>query len=111
MKWYDEIAFSNQVETDPDVWEEKVVTKMFMGDLIKARKNDDQSVNINTDISVNNQLSIVMDPFLQNNFHNILYVKFFGAKWTVGSVEVQYPRLLITFGKLYKEESDGQTEG
>lgn len=107
MKWYDEIAFSNQVETEPDVWEEQVVKKKFMGDLLKVHKSNDQSSDINVDISVNNQLSVVMTPFLQNNFQKILYVQFFGAKWTVGTVEVQYPRLLLTFGKLYKEESDG----
>lgn len=107
MKWYDEIAFSNQVETEPDVWEEQVVKKKFMGDLLKVHKSNDQSSNINVDISINNQLSVVMTPFLQNNFQKILYVQFFGAKWTVASVDVQYPRLLLTFGKLYKEEGNG----
>lgn len=106
MKWYDEIAFDIQVETEPHVWEPKVVKKNFMGDLVKVHKSNDQSSDINVDISVNNQLSVVMTPFLQNNFQNILYVKFFGAKWTVASVDVQYPRLLLSFGKLYKEEED-----
>lgn len=107
MKWYGDIAFSMQVETEPHVWEEKSVVKQFMGDLIKLSKNNDQSSNINVDLSLSNQLSVVMDPFLQNNFQNILYVKVCGAKWTVSSVEVRYPRLLLSFGKLYKEEDNG----
>jgi hypothetical protein len=107
MKWYGEIAYSMQVETEPHVWEEQVVKKPAMGDLLEFSKNNDQSSNINTDISLSNQLSIVMDPFLQNNFQNILYVTICGSKWTVSSVKVRYPRLLLSFGKLYKEENNG----
>lgn len=105
MKWYGNIAFSNQVETEPDVFEERLIKKKFMGDFISVRKSNDMSSSINVDLSVSNQLSVLMDPFLQNNFHNIVYVEFNGGKWTVSSVELKERRLLLSFGKLYKEDS------
>lgn len=104
MKWFGNIAFSNQVETEPDVWEEQVVLRQFMGDVVRASKNNDANTDINVNISISNQLSVVMDPFIQNNFHKILYVDFNGAKWTVSSAEIRDRRILLSFGKLYKEE-------
>lgn len=107
MKWAGEIAYSMQVETEKHVWDEQVVKKPAMGDLIEFSKNNDQSNNINVDFSLSNQLSVVMDPFIQNNFQNILYVTINGGKWTVSSAKIRYPRIILSFGKLYKEESNG----
>ncbi len=104
MKWYGDIAFSNQVETEPDVIEEKLITRKFMGDITRAHNNNDANSNINIDVSISNQLSVLMDPFLQNNFHKIVYVEFMGTKWTVSSVDIQDRRLLLSFGKVYVEE-------
>lgn len=106
MKWFGNIAFSNQVETELHVFKERVVLRQFMGDVVRASKSNDANSDINVNISVSNQLSVVMDPFLQNNFHKILYVDFNGAKWTVSSVEIRDRRLLLSFGKLYNEEEE-----
>ena len=104
MKWYGEIAFSGQVETEPDSFEERLIKKKFMGDMLRSHNINDSNTNINIDVSLSNQLSVLLDPFLQNNFHKIVYVEFMGTKWTVSSVDIQDRRLLITFGKLYVEE-------
>ena len=50
------------------------------------------------DISINNIFSIVADPFAFENLEFIKYLKYMGVAWTVESVEVQYPRLLISVG-------------
>ena len=31
------------------------------------------------------------------------YVEFMGAKWKISSVEVQYPRLILTVGGVYND--------
>ena len=106
MKWYGDIAFSCQVETELDAFEEHLHVKKFVGDILRAHNINDSNSNINVDVSISNQLSVLMDPFLQNNFHKIVYVTFMGTKWTVSSVDIQDRRLLITFGKVYVEENN-----
>lgn len=106
MKWYGQIAYSNQIETEPGIFEDVPEVRNYYGDVLKVYKRDETGSQINPDISVSNQLSVVADPFLMNSFHKILYVTFGGAKWKVSSVEVQYPRLLIQFGGLYSEEGE-----
>ncbi len=106
MKWYGEIAFSNQQETEPGVWEDVPIVRDYFGELIKNYRRDNVGSNSNADITLSNQLSVVVDPFLLNSFHEILYVTYNGVKWRVNSVDIQYPKMTLDFGGLYKEESE-----
>lgn len=106
MKWYGKIAFRNQVEEDY-VWRDEPIIKEYYGDVSRLSKRDQTtSETTNPDITITNTLSIVADPFLLNSFDTIEYVEFMGSKWRVSSVEVGYPRLTLTLGSLFKEDSN-----
>ena len=55
-------------------------------------------------INVANEISIVADPFANQNFHTMLYVEFMGTKWKITNVEVKRPRLTLTLGGVYNGE-------
>ncbi|MCM1224006.1 MAG: hypothetical protein NC548_57095, partial [Lachnospiraceae bacterium] len=59
----------------------------------------------NDDISIANEISIVADPFANENFYSMRYVVFRGAKWKISNVEVQYPRLILTIGGVYNDDN------
>lgn len=105
MNWFGEIAFSNQVEVAPGIWDDKPVKRKYYGSLSRDSKRD-QLQNINSDIVLVDQLTVIADPYLQNSFHKILYVTMAGEKWRVSSVEGIYPSLILHFGSLYKEEDN-----
>lgn len=107
MKWYDEIGFREEVEEEPGVWVPTITTRNFYGDILKNSWREQQGTKINADLSVSNTISVVADPYLLNNFQKIAYLKLFGAKWRVSSVEVNSPRLTLTLGDLYLEEEEG----
>jgi hypothetical protein len=52
-------------------------------------------------LAINNQISIVADPFANQNFHSMKYVEFMGTRWKITNVDVQYPRLILTMGGVY----------
>ena len=112
MKWYGDIAFNMEVEVERGVFEPKVVPKKFVGDVIKPAWNEQQGEKINEDLRVSNRLSVVADPFIQNNFHKIAYVTYGGAKWTVSGVEqdLNRPRLTLSLGSLYLEETGEEVD-
>lgn len=92
------IGFSSTVETAPGVWEDIITERKYYGDISKDfRKSSDEN-KIIRNVSINNLFSIVADPFAFENLEFIKYVKYLGIAWTVESVEVQYPRLLISVG-------------
>lgn len=100
-KFYGEIGYAKIVETEPGVWEEKIIKRNYYGDIIRNTRSLQTSDNVNDNINISNEISIVADPYANENFHSMRYVYFMGAKWKITSVEVKYPRLILSIGGLY----------
>ena len=91
------------VETSPGIWEEVEVTRQYYGELTRNNRSL-QTADLNDNIKITNTISIVSDPYANENFHSMRYVEFMGTKWKIESVEVQYPRLILTIGGVYNGE-------
>ena len=102
-KFFGNIGYATQVETAPGVWEDSIVERQYFGDLNRNMKQNQSSDTLNDNIMVSNEISILADPFANENFHLMRYVEFMGTKWIISSVEVQYPRLRLTIGGVYHE--------
>lgn len=90
-------------ETEPGIYVEEIVENEYYGDIIRNTRRLREAAKVNDDINISNQISIVADPFANNNFHAMRYIMFMGAKWKIIEVEVQYPRLILSIGGLYNE--------
>ena len=104
-KWFGKIGYAITGETEPGVWEDTIVTRDYYGDLISDKYRRQSSGNVNDDINLTSVISIIADPFAYENFQNMRYIVFMGAKWKITSVEVQYPRLILTVGGVYNEQT------
>lgn len=100
-KFYGPVGFVKTVETEPGVWEEKATEREYSGDLMRNARDLQSSNDVNDDVNLANKISIVADPYAEQNFLSIRYVSFMGAKWKVKTVEVLYPRLILTIGGVY----------
>lgn len=100
-KWYGKIGYVNMVEVQPGVWEPDIIEKPYFGDTYKINRLLQSSGEVNDNINISNQISIVADPYATNHIHNIRYAEFQGANWKVSNVDVQPPRLLLTLGGLW----------
>lgn len=103
MKWYGSIGFAEVKETSPGVWTPQITERNYRGDLVRNTRRLQSTDQVNDDININNQISIVADPYANMNFHTIKYATFMGTKWKVSDVEVQYPRLILSLGGVYNE--------
>lgn len=102
-KWFGKIGFGVTSETKPGVWTESITLREYYGDLIRNTRRLQSGDQVNDDINVSNEISIVSDPYANEHFYAIRYVEFAGAKWKVTNVDVQYPRLILTLGGVYNE--------
>ena len=101
-KWHGTIGFSEGiVETSPGVHEDKIVERNYYGDLNRNTRRLQPADQLNDNITISNELSIVADPYAEHNFHSIRYVEFMGTKWKINNVEVLRPRLIMTLGGVY----------
>lgn len=100
-KFYGKIGYAITKETIPGVWVEQIVERSYYGDVIRNIRRLQSSENLNDDINVSNEISIVADAFANQNFHSMRYVEYMGTKWKVSSIEVKYPRLILSIGGVY----------
>ena len=92
-------------EIRPGVWGEKITVRDYYGDVIRNTRQYQSSDNLNDNLNVSNEFSIVADPFAYANFHSMRFIEYMGAKWKISNVEVQYPRLILTVGGVYNEQT------
>lgn len=103
-KFFGVIGYAETVETVPGVWEEQVTKREYYGDLLRNTRRLESSGDLNDDINIANEISILADPYAIQNFHAMRYVEFMGARWKIKTVDVRYPRLNLTLGGLYNGE-------
>lgn len=101
-KWYGTIGYAETKQTSPGVWRDEITERKYSGDVIRnSNRWSASSESTNDDLNINNQISILADPFAYQNFHSMKYIEFMGAKWKITSVDVQRPRLILTIGGVY----------
>ena len=100
-RFFGAVGFAGIVETAPDVHKEIITERQYFGDFLRNVRRLQSSSQVNDDITISNEISIVADPYAMQNFHAIRYIEYMGVKWKVASVEVQYPRLIFTTGGVY----------
>lgn len=100
-KFFGAIGYAVTSETTPGVYEEQIIEREYFGDVNRNIRKLENSEHLNDDINVSNEISIVSDPFANENFYSMRYAEFMGTKWKITSVEVKYPRLILTLGGVY----------
>lgn len=103
-KFYGEIGYNTGTVETPSgsgVWKDVITERNYYGDVIRNSRQLREGELINDDISVNNSISILADPFAYENFFAMRYIRWMGALWIVSTVDVQVPRLLLSLGGVY----------
>lgn len=100
-KFYGAIGFAIMEETKPGVYEENITERYYYGDIFKNFRNYQQSGNVNDNVNISNQISIISDFFGNQHYSEIRYVELNGTRWKVTSIDIQYPRLVLSVGGVY----------
>lgn len=100
-KFHGKIGFGISTETKPGVWKDEISEKNYYGDIVNQRFQNQPSGNVNDDLTIANEISIVADKFAYEHFNAMKYVTYMGTKWKIRSIEVKYPRLILSTGGVY----------
>jgi hypothetical protein len=100
-RFFGRVGYGETVETTPGVWVDQIVEHSYYGDVLQNTRKMREGENLNPDLSVQNYISIVADAYANEHFFAIRYIEWAGTLWTVSSVEVQSPRLLLRLGEVY----------
>lgn len=102
-RFFGAVGYGDSVENPPGsgIWVDQITEKEYYGDVLRDIRNSQPGDKVNNDISVNNSISIIADEFAIEHFFKIKYVNWAGVLWTVTSVEVRRPRLILSIGSVY----------
>lgn len=101
-KFFGELGYGEPVENGTTgVWEDVIVEKSYYGDILRNTRRLQDGQYVNDDITVDNSISIMADAYANEHFHAIRYARWAGVLWTVTSVEVRRPRLILELGGVY----------
>ena len=103
-RWFGKIGYAESVETVPGVHKEQISERSYYGDVNRNTRRLESSGNLNDNVNVTNEISIVADAYAELNFHMMRYVEFQGIRWKIVNIQVVRPRLILTLGGLYNGE-------
>jgi hypothetical protein len=103
MRFYGAIGYGTSVEdpADSGIWVDQITEYSYYGDVVRNLRRLEDGESVNSDISVGNSISVVADQYAIEHFHAIRYIRWAGTLWTVDSVEVRSPRLILSLGSVY----------
>ena len=99
------IGFAENQEVATDIYDDVITERHYYGDIVRNTSRWSQADTLSGDLQINNQFSIMGDTYAFENYDNIRYLTWKNNRWTVTSVEEQFPRLIISIGGIY----NGQT--
>ena len=102
-RFFGKVGYGDSVETPSGsgVWEDTITEVHYYGDVVRNTRKLESGESLNDDITVGNSISIVADEYAIKHFAKIKYVEWEGVLWTVPTVEVNEPRLLLRIGSVY----------
>lgn len=100
-KFYGKIGFAVTVETKPGVWVEQITERNYSGDVIKNTIGWKPGDTVNDNLTINNTISVISDPYANANFSTMRYIIWMGVAWKISNINVLRPRLILTIGGLY----------
>lgn len=103
-KYYGKVGYVEHVETEPGIWIEHIVERDYFGDVNRNISRWEGAEKLTDDVKLNNEVSIVADPYALENYYNIRYVTFNNSKWKVSAITVNPPRIVLNMGGLYHEQ-------
>ena len=110
MRFYGAIGYAVEEQTSPDVYVTTIIEIMYRGDVRRVTRRLENPGQVNDNVNISNEISIVADAFAYQNFQNIRYVVWNGVKWKVSSITVDRPRLTLEIGGLYNGTEGPQVD-
>lgn len=103
MKFCGKIGFyTGDTEVKPGVYKQCILERKAVGDVLRAYRKFQETEYQNDTLKINSQISVLSDLYFYQNWMNVRYVIWNGAKLKVTSVDISnYPRINLEVGGVY----------
>lgn len=96
------VGYAVPAELVHGVWKDGITERVYYGDVLNETVSHEDADKVNSDLRLSSRISIVADAFALGNYSDIKYVvDEVGVFWSVTSVQVKRPRLILSTGGVY----------
>lgn len=110
MKFYGVIGFAYKKEVRPGIFSMVSEEHEAYGDVLSNVRRWETDNDINDDLVVSNQISVVASRFFCEHLGAMRYVRWNGTAWKIKSANLVRPRVILTLGGVYNEAKKSSEE-
>lgn len=110
MKFYGVIGFAYKKEVRPGIFSMVSEEHEAYGDVLSNVRRWETDNDINDDLVVSNQISVVASRFFCEHLGAMRYVRWNGTAWKIRSANLVRPRVILTLGGVYNEAKKSSDE-
>lgn len=100
-----DIGFIENKLTAPGKWKPQTTKRHYYGDINRSIRKLEAGPGVNDNVVINNEISIIADPYATAHVFAIRFAEWQGVQWKVTNAEVLYPRIVLTLGGIYHGKS------
>lgn len=100
-RFYDRVGYVLPDAHVNGVLTDNIVERSLYGDILEERSSLEPSDKVNDDVRLQHRISVLADAYALENYSHIKYVYLMGTRWTVQSVTLNRPRLILALGGVY----------
>lgn len=110
MKWYGKIGYALTEDDDYGVWTPTMTWKQYYGDVQRFSRHVENGQTVNDNLNIGNTISILADPYTLRNIGYMKCIEWMGTLWEISSIDISYPRMVLSIGGVYNGDTTGFTE-
>lgn len=99
-RFFGKVGYANPVR-EGGVVEDVITEQTYAGDELRNTRYFADESTILGRVTFQTRISILADAYALENFTKIRYAEWAGSHWTVESVQVDRPRLILVLGEKY----------
>lgn len=106
MRYAGAIGFAGTTETSPGIFEERITSRRYRGDVSMNAHRLTVEDTVNGQIKTGAVVSVLADEVLLDRAFDVRWVMYKGVKWQPSYIEIKHPRVVFTLGERYVDQED-----
>lgn len=101
MRYAGKIGFGTSTEVSPGVWEDVIVEKDYLGDILQSTERLNSTESVLPKYTTTTSISVLSDGVLKERYSDVRYISHLGVNWIVTSIIHKWPRIEMFIGEEY----------
>lgn len=101
MRFAGKIGFGTSVEVSPGVWDDDIIERDYLGDVLQSTERLESGNSINPKFHTTTSVSVLSDGVLKERYSDVRYIIYLGVRWKVSSIIHKWPRIEMFIGEEY----------